>query len=320
MLTPGLTRARIERARSVLAERLPPTPLRLVAGERETWLKCECLQPTGSFKIRGATFRVSSLTARERSAGVVAYSTGNHAQAVAKAASDAGVSSTIVMSPDVPSAKVDATRRWGAVVVMVDAGSEGRRAVAERLASESGATLIPPYDDFDVMAGQASIAHELAAQLETLADTTVYVPVGGGGLIAGVAFALKTLEPRCRVIGVEPELEADAAASFRAGRIIATGGTSASIADAIKVQSLGKLTFPIIRSFVDDIVTVTERRIVDAMIELVDVHGLVVEPGGATALAAAGSAPRRGGGRQVVLLCGGNITPQRLLELREATL
>jgi threonine dehydratase len=219
------------------------------------------------------------------------------------------------MSPDVPQAKVEATKRWGATVVMADPNSHARRAMAEEL-PETGATLIPPYNDYDVMAGQGSIAFELAAQLETLVNAVVYVPVGGGGLIAGVAAALKAIEPSCSVIGVEPEWEADAAASFKADKIIAAEGPSQSIADAIKVQALGELTFPIIRAFVDDIVTVTEAEIAQSTVELFEKHRLVVEPGGAVSFAAARRGKISHGACRVALLCGGNVTIDRLYELR----
>jgi threonine dehydratase len=251
--------------------------------------------------------------------GVIAYSTGNHAQAVAKAAADAGTTSTIVMSPDVPEEKVDATKSWGASVVMAESNSYARRAMAERLAHETGATLIPPYNDLDVMAGQGTIAFELASQLDRLSEAIVYVPIGGGGLIAGVASALKAIEPKCRVIGVEPEWEADAVASFRAGRIVAAEGPSQSIADAIKVQALGELTFPIIQAFVDDIVTVTETEIARSTVELFEKHRLVVEPSGAISFAAATRAGVAPEARKVAILCGGNISIERLHELRHAS-
>src|SRR5262245_16907107 len=228
----SLTLDRLKAASGVLSKLLPPSPLLLAARSGSggaLWLKCESLQPTGSFKIRGASYRISTLTPEERAAGVVAYSTGNHAQAVAKAASDQGVKSTIVMSADVPEAKVSATRRWGAQVIMAAPTSKARRMLAEGISAESGAVLIPPYDDFDVMAGQGSIAFELQRQLPDLKQVAVYVPIGGGGLIAGVAAAMKAIEPTARVIGVEPELEADALRSFESGAIFAADGPSASI-------------------------------------------------------------------------------------------
>jgi threonine dehydratase len=321
--TDTLTFDRIQHASDVLASRLSPTPLlrqalvdQAKAGRAgEIWLKCDSLQPTGSFKIRGATYRISQLTADERAAGVIAYSTGNHAQAVAKAAADAGIAATIVMSPDVPAAKIEATRRWGAKVVMAEPNSQARRVMAETLSASSGAILIPPYNDLDIMAGQGSIACELANQLGSLKDATLYVPIGGGGLLAGVATGIKAIDPSCRVIGVEPELEDDAARSFKAGHIIAAAGPSASIADAIKVQALGELTFPLIQKYVDDIVTVSEAAIAAAVLSLYEDQHLVVEPGGAVAYAAARRAAASEAGCHIALLCGGNISLQRLAAL-----
>ena len=307
----ALTFDRILAAEAVIAGRLPPSPLLQAIDASlvgELWLKCESLQPTGSFKIRGATYRISRLGTEEKRAGVVAYSTGNHAQAVAKAASDAGIAATIVMSPDVPVNKVRATERWGARVVMAEASSHARRAKAEQIAADTRATLIPPYNDFEIMAGQGTIACELSRQLPDLHALTVFVPVGGGGLLAGVATGMKALDSSSRVIGVEPEWEADAAASFRSGRIVTADGPSSSVADAIKVQAIGELTFPSIQAFVDDIVTVREDEIVAAVLELFALHRLVVEPGGAVAYAAAVRAARSSAGRRVALLCGGNIS------------
>jgi threonine dehydratase len=310
---------RIQAARRVLASVLPPTPLVLAAGgqgEGQLWMKCESLQPTGSFKIRGATYRMSKLSEAQRAHGVVAYSTGNHAQAVAKAAADAGLASTIVMSEDAPEAKIRATERWGARILMAKPTSADRRDLAEEFARSTGAVLIPPYDDFDIMAGQGTIACELERQLGGLEDCTLFIPVGGGGLIAGVAAAAKAMAPSCRIIGVEPELEDDAAKSFRSGQLVRASGPSLSIADAIKVQALGELTFPLVQQFVDDIVTVSEPEIVRASLDLFDIHHLVVEPGGAVGFASARKQKRAPGQRHVALLCGGNITLERLHALR----
>lgn len=312
-------------AARLLAQRLPPSPiLRMdswrTAANSPIWIKAECLMPTGSFKIRGATLKISALSADERRRGVVAYSTGNHAQAVAKAAADAGIAATIVMSPDVPEAKVAATRAWGARVVMAEPSSHARRELAEKLSMDSGAVLIPPYDDTTIMAGQASIAIELLEQLERCPPAAVFVPVGGGGLLAGVAAAIKQIAPATRVIGVEPEWEADAAQSLRQGNIVSLPAPSASIADAIKVQSLGRLTFPIIRQYVDDIVSVSETEIASACLRYFDESHLVVEPGGAVSLAAALRSRVVADEQPVVVLaCGGNVTLDRLQALRRQT-
>jgi threonine dehydratase len=281
-------------------------------------VKAESLLPTGSFKIRGATWRIANLTPDERARGVVAYSTGNHAQAVAKAAADAGIRATIVMSPDVPRSKIEATEGWGARVVMAEPSSHARRVLAESLASTHGYTLIAPYDDRQVMTGQASIGAELLRQCGGDLPAAVFVPIGGGGLIAGVAAAIKQIAPEVAVIGVEPSLEDDARRSFYAGERVSMDAPSASIADAIKVQCLGDLTFPLIRRYVDDIVTVGESQIAAATLRYFDEAKLVVEPGAAVALAAAfenrRAVPR--GARVAVLACGGNIAFDRLASLR----
>ncbi len=289
-----------------------PRPGRLLA-------KAENLLPTGSFKIRGATYRISTLSSEERRRGVVAYSTGNHAQAVAKAARDQGVAATIVMSPDVPPMKIEATERWGARVVHAEPSSEARRALAEKLAAEQGLVIVPPYDDLAIMAGQGTIGLELAEDLPS-ADAvsggiTVYVPIGGGGLLAGVAAALKQSRSEIAVIGVEPELEDDAYRSFREGRIVALPGPSASMADAIKVQQLGSLTFPLIRRFVDDVERVSEAEIAGAVVTVAGAMKILVEPGGAVGLAAALRASEIRPGLHVAVIGGGNITLERLCEI-----
>jgi threonine dehydratase len=289
-----------------------PRPGRLQA-------KAENLLPTGSFKIRGATYRISTLSGEERRRGVVAYSTGNHAQAVAKAARDQGVAATIVMSPDVPPMKIEATERWGARVVHAEPNSQARRALAEKLAAEQGLVIVPPYDDLAIMAGQSMIGLELAEDLPSAegipGGITVYVPIGGGGLLAGVAAALKQSRPEIAVIGVEPELEDDAYRSFREGRIVALPGPSTSMADAIKVQQLGTLTFPLIRRFVDDIERVSEEEIAGAVLKAASAMKILVEPGGAVGLAAALRASETGPGLNVAVIGGGNITLDRLCEI-----
>src|SRR5258708_4856825 len=203
--------SRIRDARAVLAGRLAPSPCLPVddgqARPGRLFVKAENLMPTGSFKIRGATYRISLLTAAERRRGVIAYSTGNHAQAVAKAARDAGVAATIVMSPDVPALKVAATERWGAEVVMAEPSSHARRALAERIASESGRVLVPPYDDYAIMAGQGTIGLELLDQMPPDMPMTVFVPVGGGGLLAGGGGALSQRPGLVRGSGAGPARE-----------------------------------------------------------------------------------------------------------------
>jgi threonine dehydratase len=306
----------IEDARAVLLRHLPVSPcLDVHDGASRIGrmlVKAENLMPTGSFKIRGATFRLSLLSADERSRGVIAYSTGNHAQAVAKAARDIGTQATIVMSPDVPALKIEATQRWGATVLMAEPNSHARRAMAEKLAAQRDLVLVPPYDDLAIMAGQGTIGLEILDQLPGAEDLTVYVPIGGGGLIAGVAAALKQAKPGTRVIGVEPAMENDAMQSLRAGRLIGLDAPSASIADAIKVQRLGDLTWPLIQRYVDDIETVSETEIAAACQYCFSALKMVVEPGGAVAFAAAKRAAEAREGRALALLCGGNITLERL--------
>ncbi|MBP6405667.1 MAG: pyridoxal-phosphate dependent enzyme [Proteobacteria bacterium] len=302
----------------VLSTLLPRSPLLPFAHDPSVLLKAESLMPTGSFKIRGATYRMALLTPAQRARGVVAYSTGNHAQAVARAARDAGVAATIVMSPDAPPDKVDATHRLGAAIVMAASTSQARRDTAEALARERGATLIPPYEDPVVIAGQGTIAVELVQQVRTGSLAAVYVPVGGGGLLAGMALALKRLSPRTRVIGVEPELEDDACRSFASGQLQGMAGPSPSMADAIRVQCLGRLNFELIRRHVDDMVTVSEGAIAQTVHDCFAGNRLVVEPAGAVALAAArhhrqdnphASAP------VVAIVSGGNTTAAWLQQL-----
>ena len=321
--TPELPLDRIREAQRVLSRSgLLRTPLLELHDGRSRpgrlMAKAENLLPTGSFKIRGATYRISTLSSEERRRGVAAYSTGNHAQAVAKAARDQGVAATIVMSPDVPRMKIEATERWGARVVHAEPSSQARRALAEKLAAEQGLAIVPPYDDLAIMAGQGTIGLELAEDLPS-ADTvsggiTVYVPIGGGGLLGGIAAALKQSRPEIAVIGVEPELEDDAYRSFREGRIVALPGPSASMADAIKVQQLGTLTFPLIRRFVDDIERVSEAEIAGAILMAAGAMRILVEPGGAVGLAAAFRSAETRPGRHIAVIGGGNITLERLCE------
>lgn len=273
---------------------------------RTIYLKAENLQPTGSFKIRGATAAVSNLSAEQRSRGVVAYSTGNHAQAVALAAQRTSVPATIIMSPDVPAEKIDGTRRYGVDVLMAEPTSEARRKLAEQHASEHRLALIPPYDDYTVISGQASIGIEIMSQCK---PSAVFVPIGGGGLIAGIAAAIKQLSPATRVIGVEPEWENDAWQSLRKGERVALSSPSQTVADAIKVQLIGEKTFPLIQRYVDDIVLVSEQQIINA-IPFAEQHtGASVEPAGAVAVAAA--LWKSTEQDVVAIVTGANISPER---------
>jgi threonine dehydratase len=284
------------------------------------FLKAESLQPIGSFKLRGAYNKISQLSREQLDRGVIAYSSGNHAQGVAYAARALGAHATITMPSNTPPVKQAATRALGAEVVITKPGSIDRRVVAERLAAEHGYTVIPPFDDAQIIAGQGTCGLEI---LEDMPDVDlVLVPVSGGGLISGVAAAIKQQRPEVRVIGVEPELAADAAASFHAGRIVSFTGeeTSRTIADGLRTQQVGDLNWQHIRTFVDDIITVTEADI-RATVRAILLSGrLVAEPSGAVAPAAALLTGQRlpAHKKAVAIVSGGNIEPAMLREIMDA--
>ncbi|MDQ5812718.1 MAG: threonine/serine dehydratase, partial [Actinomycetota bacterium] len=267
---------------------LVPCPRSGMPGRRPgrlLYFKPESFQPVGSFKLRGAYNRISSLSEEEKNRGVVAHSSGNHAQGVAYAARELGVRATIVMPRGASKVKAQRTAALGAKIVWVGDGSEERRIRAEELAAERGYAMVPPYDDEAIIAGQGTVGLEI---LEDLPDVeTVLVPVGGGGLISGVAAAVKLGNPEVRVIGVEPELAADARASLRSGRRVEITGEEAgrTVADGLRTQRLGEITFSHIRRFVDDIVAVGEEEILAAMRRLAYEARLVAEPSGAVAFA-----------------------------------
>lgn len=321
--TVDIAAAEFLRAHQLLGRHLPPSPVIELERVRSPnghpiLVKAEALQPTGSFKIRGALHALGSLSQEERSRGVIAYSTGNHAQAVAMAAQRFATQAVIVMSPDAPEPKIIATRELGAEIVMAEPTSAARRALAEEIAQKRGLRLVPPYDDVQVVTGQGTIAVELIQQLADIA--AVFVPIGGGGLISGVAAALKQLKPTVRIIGVEPELENDALQSFRAGKRVALPGPSVSCADAIKVQMLGDVTFPLIQRYVDSIVSVSEAQIAVAMRLALSRSRLWLEPAGAVALAAALSFESLGDTTApfVAIGSGGNVDPHRAYRLTAA--
>jgi threo-3-hydroxy-L-aspartate ammonia-lyase len=276
-------------------------------------LKAELFQRAGAFKFRGAYNRISRLGEAERGRGVAAFSSGNHAQAVALAAGLLGTSAVIVMPADAPPEKVAATRGYGAEVINYDRYTEDREEIGRRLAEERGATLVPPYDDPLVIAGQGTAALELVDEVGEL--DVLLVPVSGGGLIAGCAVAATDLAPGIRVVGVEPEAGDDTRRSLEAGRRIRID-VPRTIADGLQAQTPGALTFPINQKLVDGVVTVSDREIVEAMGFLFERLKVVAEPSGATALAAllAGTAPVSGG-RVGVVLSGGNIAAERFAEL-----
>lgn len=279
-----------------------------------TFCKPENLQRAGSFKLRGAYNRMSSLDPDVRGRGVVAYSSGNHAQAVALAAQLLGVPATIVMPDDAPAAKREATTGYGAEIVAYDRAIGDREAISAELAEELGRTVIPPYEDPMVMAGQGTAALELIEDVERL--DALLVPVGGGGLIAGCATAAKGLLPDVRVIGVEPETADDTRRSLEAGQRERVDPPD-TIADGLRATVPGELTFEVNRRLLDGIVTVSDAQMVEAIAFAIDRLKLVLEPSGAVALAAvlAGPAELRTGARVGVVLSGGNVGHRRLASL-----
>ncbi|MBA3552750.1 MAG: pyridoxal-phosphate dependent enzyme [Actinobacteria bacterium] len=279
----------------------------------ELFLKAELFQRSGSFKFRGAYSRISSLSARQRSRGVVAYSSGNHAQAVALAASLLGSKAVILMPRDAPAGKVAATRSYGAEVIEYDRYGEERETLASGLAEERELVLVPPYDDAHVMAGQGTVGLELVEHIGDLDD--LVVPVGGGGLIAGCATAAKSLLPRIRVVGVEPASGDDTRRSLERGERAAIP-VPRTIADGLQVATPGEMTFEVNRRLVDGIVTVTDEEIVGAMAFLFERMKIVVEPSGAVAVAALLAEKLDVSGRRVgAILSGGNVDLRRFQEL-----
>lgn len=295
------------------AARLDGVALRtpLLAWDASMWLKPENLQPVGSFKIRGAYNKVAALSDEERAAGVITYSSGNHAQGVARAARLLGVPATIVMPDNATAIKVAGVERDGARIVRCGPASDERRTLAERIATQHGLTLVPPYDDLEIIAGQGTIGLEIVNDLPEV--TSVLVPVGGGGLASGIATSVKELRPRTRVIGVEPELAADARDSLRAGQIVAwpAEAVARTAADGMRTQQLGELPFAHLSHYLDDIVTVSEDEISEAVRALASGARLVAEPSGATALAAHLSGRAGSDAQRVVIVSGGNVDPAR---------
>lgn len=274
-------------------------------------LKAEGFQRMGAFKFRGAYNAISQMSPEQRERGVVTASSGNHAQAVALASSLLGVSATILMPTDAPASKRAATEGYGAAVVEYDRYADDRERLLIDLAHELGAMIVHPYDDPRVIAGAATCALEMAQEAGTL--STAAVPVGGGGLISGSAISLRSLSPATRIVGVEPEASPDTQQSLRAGRRV-TVPIRASIADGQLLDIPGEITFRVISAMVDEIVTVSDAEIRDAMRLLFERTKLVVEPSGASALAAV-LAGRVAGDSIGVVLSGGNVSAQRFSEL-----
>jgi threo-3-hydroxy-L-aspartate ammonia-lyase len=313
-------RAAAETLRGI-ALRTPLVPFG--APDRRHLLKAESLQPIGAFKLRGAYVAAASLTPEARARGLITYSSGNHAQGVARAARLFGVPAVIVMPSDAPTVKRARVEADGAEVVIVGTASEERRLVAEALAAERGLAVIPPFDDPRIVAGQGTVGLEIAEALPDVA--AVLVPVGGGGLAAGVAAALAALSPRTRVIGVEPELAADAAASLQADEIVAWDAerVSRTIADGTRTQAIGRLNFAHLRRQLDRIITVTEAEIAAAVRLAAEEARLVVEPSGALPIAAMRFHAAEAGlvglqGPIVGVVSGGNVDPDRYRAYLEA--
>jgi threonine dehydratase len=285
--------------------------------QRKLFLKLENQQPIGAFKLRGAYNKVASLSSDERRRGVISYSSGNHAQGVAYAARALGVKSIIVMPNNAPAIKIAATAALGAEIVMVGPSSEERRLRAEELAAEHGYAIVPPYNDEKIIAGQGTVGLEI---LEDLPEVeTVLVPVGGGGLISGVGAAIKLTNSAVKVIGVEPELAADARASLREGKIVSfpADQVSKTLADGLRTQSIGAINFEHIRAYVDEIVTVNEEEIWETVRLLNANPKTRAEPSGAVAPAAflfhAGELPKTR--INVAVISGGNIDPKLLAKI-----
>ncbi|HLY13682.1 MAG TPA: threonine/serine dehydratase [Candidatus Limnocylindrales bacterium] len=288
--------------------------------DRQEYLKAESLQPIGAFKIRGAYVAIAALEPVIRARGVITYSSGNHAQGVARAARLFGIPALIVMPSDAPQVKRDRVAADGAEVVIVGPSSEERRLRAEAIAAERGLSIIPPFDDDRIIAGQGTCGLEIAEDLPGLA--AVLVPIGGGGLAAGVATAVKALQPGARVIGVESELAADARDSFRAGRLVAWPAEQVgrTIADGTRTQSIGARNLAHLLAHLDDIVTVSEDEIVAAVQVAAEEARLVVEPSGALSIAALRFRSAAAGldglhGPRVAVVSGGNLDPERYRQL-----
>jgi threonine dehydratase len=277
------------------------------------FFKCENFQRTGAFKFRGAFNALARMDGAARIRGVVAFSSGNHAQAVASAARILGIDATIVMPADAPASKLEATRGYGGRIVIYDRFRENREEIAQRLADERGAAIVPPYDHPDVIAGQGTAAAELIRQVGPL--DSLFLCLGGAGLLSGSALAAKALSPRCAIYGVEPEAGNDGQQSLRQGSIVRIAVPN-TIADGAQTQSLGRQTFEIIRRDVTDILTASDEELVDCMRFFATRMKIVAEPTGCLAFAGARSlGSRLAGSRIGVIVSGGNIDAARLARL-----
>jgi threonine dehydratase len=297
------------------AHRTPVLTSRTVNEEfgAEVFFKCENMQRMGAFKFRGGYNALARFSPEQRRAGVVAFSSGNHAQAIALSARLLDIPATIIMPEDAPAAKVAATRGYGATVVTYDRYTEDREQIGRALAERDGLTLIPPYDHADVIAGQGTAAKELLDEIGPL--DAFFVCLGGGGLLSGSALATRALSPGCLLYGVEPEAGNDGQQSFRSGQIVHID-TPRTIADGAQTQHLGQLTFPIIRRDVDDILTVSDDELVACMRFFAERMKIVVEPTGCLGFAAARKMKDSLRGKRIgVLVSGGNIDLARFASL-----
>lgn len=275
----------------------------------QLFLKCENYQRMGAFKFRGAMNALQQFSPTQKRAGVVAFSSGNHAQAIALAAKLLDIPATIVMPHDAPAAKVAATRGYGGKVVFYDRYTEDREQIGRDLAQQNGLTLIPPYDHPHVIAGQGTAAKELIEEVGPL--DALFVCLGGGGLLSGSALATRHLSPGCKIYGVEPEAGNDGQQSFRCGSIVHIE-TPKTIADGAQTQHLGQYTFPLIQQHVDDILTVSDDELVAAMKFLAERMKMVVEPTGCLGFAAARGAMAHLRGKKVgIIISGGNVDMSR---------
>jgi threonine dehydratase len=286
-------------------------------GQRKLYLKPENLQPIGAFKLRGAYNKIASLSPEERGRGVITYSSGNHGQGVAYAARALGAKAVVVIPNNAPAIKREAAASMGAEIVLVGPSSLERQTKAEELAAQHGYVIVPPFNDEKIIAGQGTMGLEI---LEDLPEVeTVLVPVGGGGMLSGVATAIKLSKPGAKVIGVEPELAADAQASLRSGKIVQSIAqqTAQTIADGLRTQSIGAINFEHMKRYVDDILTVSELEIRQATQWLATNPRTVAEPSGAVAVAGflfhQDQLPRTT--INVAIISGGNIDPQMLQEI-----
>ncbi|KVW40283.1 serine dehydratase [Burkholderia ubonensis] len=279
----------------------------------EVFVKCENFQRMGAFKFRGAFNALSKFSPEQRKAGVVAFSSGNHAQGIALSAQILGIPATIVMPHDAPASKIAATKGYGADVVVYDRYAEDREAIGRRLADEQGLTLIPPYDHPDVLAGQGTAAKELFDEVGTL--DALFVPMGGGGLLSGTALSTRALAPQCELYGVEPEAGNDGQRSLRSGQIVHID-TPKTIADGAQTQHIGNYTFAIIKRDVNDILTASDADLVNAMKFFATRMKMIVEPTGCLGLAAALNAKESLKGKRVgIIVSGGNIDLERFCSL-----